>query len=532
MAAVTGGQALVDALRAHGVDTVFGIPGTHNLGIYAALAGSGITPILTRHEQGAGYAADGYARVTGRPGVVITTTGPAILNAAAAAAQSWSDSIPVLLISPGLPLRHPGRGNGYLHEVKNQQGALDSVVAYSHRVGSVAEIPVAVAYAFAAMTTGRPRPVHLEIPLDLLDETGDAPVVPPIEVGPAVAPDPAVRSAVALLEAATRPVLVVGGGARGAAGQVRRLAERLSAPVVSSVNGKGVLDEAHPLAVGAGLHHRAARALLAEADVVLALGTEFASSDIGPEPVRFGGPLIRVDVDAAAVVTNADPAVRLVGDAAAVGEQLLTGLGPGAPGDPARARHWQAELRRQAEQYDAPWRPVTAALNRVLDDTAIVAGDSTMACYLGALSTVAVHRPAGFLYPTGQGTLGYGLPAAIGAKLAEPGSKVVALMGDGGIMFTLPELATAARLGLAIPILVVDNGGYGEIRNEMADRGDPVHSVALGSIDFAAAGVALGCHGRFLPDAGGLAEALEEAFAADRPTVLHVLEQSRAVQRD
>src|SRR4029453_5851533 len=180
--------------------------------------------VSPRHEQGAGYAADGYARVTGRPGVCIMTSGPAILNAATALAQAYSDSVPVLAVSAGMPLRHPGRGNGELHETKDQRAALEAIVAYSHRVTSVAEIPVAVAQAFAAMTSGRPRPVHLEIPLDVLEERGKAQVVRPLHVPVSVPAAAALDAAATRLAEAARPAVLVGGGARGAAAELRALA--------------------------------------------------------------------------------------------------------------------------------------------------------------------------------------------------------------------------------------------------------------------------------------------------------------------
>ena len=526
MGQLTGGAALVAALEAHDVDTVFGIPGTHNLAVYAALAQSRIRSVLTRHEQGAGYAADGYARVSGRPGVCLTTTGPAILNAAAAAAQAWSDSVPVLFVSPGMPLTHPGRGNGYLHEVKDQQGALESLVAYSHRVTSVAEIPAAVAAAFAAMRTGRPRPVHLEIPLDLLDATGDAAPVAPIEPALAVTRAGAVTAAADRLRTAQRPTLVVGGGARCAARQVREVAERLDAPVVTSANGKGVLDEQHPLAVGAGLHQRSVRSLLEDSDVVLGIGTELAPSDLWEGLIPLHGKLIRIDVDPAAVTANADPAIRLVGDAAVVLDQLLAALGPGdGGGDGGRAATARSALTAEGAADGARWRAVVEALGAVVGDDVVIAGDSTMSCDYAVLSGLRVRRPAGLLYPTGGGTLGFGLPAAIGASLTPERPRVVALLGDGGAMFTLPELATAAALGLPLPVVVVDNAGYGEIRDEMAQRGDQVHSVGLGGVDFAAAARALGCRGQVITSASELAPAIAEALTADRPTVLQVAEQ-------
>src|SRR5689334_12335962 len=251
-AVTTGGRAVARALAAHGVEVVWGIPGTHNLEIYAGLSAAGIRHLSPRHEQGAGFATDGYSRVTGRPGVCVTTSGPAVLNAATALGQAYSDSIPVLLVAAGMPLRAPGLGNGELHETKDLIGALDGIVAYAHRVTSVAEIPVAVAQAFGRMTSGRPRPVVIEIPLDLLTEEGDVHAVP-APPPPVLTPEPAaVDAAAALLSHAARPAVLVGGGASGAPAELRLVAERLGAPVVCSINGKGTLPEDHPLSVGAG----------------------------------------------------------------------------------------------------------------------------------------------------------------------------------------------------------------------------------------------------------------------------------------
>ncbi len=528
MVSGTGGQALVAALETHHVDTVFGIPGTHNLAAFAALASSPINVVLTRHEQGAGYAADGYARVSGRPGICLTTTGPALLNAMASAAQAWSDSVPVLFISPGMPLRHPGRGNGFLHEVKDQQQAMQSVVAFSHRVTSVEEIPRAVALAFAQMQTGRPRPVHLEIPLDLFDERAERHVVAPITPALPSPEDHAVAAAAAMLDRATRPAVLAGGGARRAADLVRTLAERLQAPVLTTVNGKGVLDEGHPLSVGAGLHHEAARALLHEADVVVAIGTELAPADLWYGPIDADDKLIRIDIDPVSVVTNADPAVRLVSDATTALHALLPQVRQAGP--TSRAASARAALTTEAAVSGAPWSELTAALDSAVDHDTVVAGDSTMACYYGALTSMRVHRPAGFLYPSGGGTLGYGLPAAIGAALSPDRPKVMALLGDGGLMFTFSELATAAALQLPLPVIVVDNGGYGEIRNEMADRGDPIDAVRLGGVDYPAAALALGCRGIHVKSADQIPDLVDEAWSTDRPTLLHLRESGRADQ--
>jgi acetolactate synthase-1/2/3 large subunit len=524
MSTMTGGQALVAALVAHGVDTVFGIPGTHNLEIYRHLAVQGVRHVSPRHEQGAGYAADGYARSTGRPGVAVVTSGPAVLNAAAALGQAYSDSVPVLVVSPGLPVRHPGLGNGLLHETKDQSAALGAVAAASIRATSVAEIPVAVAQAFAIMTTGRPRPVHLEVPLDVLGESGEVVIPDPARGVAAAAPQAEVAAAVALLAESSRPVLLVGGGARGAADAVRRTAERLGAPVVTTTNGKGVLAEDHPLALGAGIHLPAVRDLVAEADAVLAVGTELAPSDLWYGPLPVEGRLVRIDVDPVGVLTNALPAHALVGDAAQTLEAILALLPErtGGEQDAERAATWRERKAENAAAEGAEWLPVVEALTKVLPRDAVVAADSAMVCYYGALANLPVHAPGSFLYPTGFGTLGYGLPAAVGAKVARPDVPVLALLGDGGVMFTVAELAMAADLRLPLPVVIVDNAGYGEIRNEMLEREDPVHAVTLASPDFAAIGRALGCHGVTLHDAADLADAVRDAFAADRATVIHL----------
>jgi acetolactate synthase-1/2/3 large subunit len=528
---MSGGQALVAVLAAHGVDTVFGIPGTHNLEIYRHLPAHGVRHVGTRHEQGAGYAADGYARVTGRVGVVVVTTGPALLNAAAAVGQAYSDSVPILVVSPGMPLRHPAAGNGLLHETRDQQAAMAAVAAASLRATSVAEIPVVVAQAFGIMTGGRPRPVHLEIPLDVLEERGDVRVPAPPLLEPAAPSPAAVRAAADRLAAARRPLILAGGGANRAAGELRAVAERLSAPVVTTTNGKGVLPEDHPLALGAGIHLPAVRELVEASDAVLAVGTELAASDLWYGPLPLEGRLVRIDVDPVGVLTNALPDVPVVADAARALAALLPLL-PERPsgGSAPEVARWRARKAEQARAEGEEWLPLVRAVAAALPRDAVVATDNAMVCYYGMLANLPAHEPASYLFPTGYGTLGYALPAAIGARVAQPTRPVVAVLGDGGLMFTVAELATAAELGISLAVVVVDNTGYGEIRNEMAERGDPVHAVTFPAPDFAALARAVGCRGVALDGAEGLTEALTEALAADLPTVLHVRHRRPAAQ--
>jgi thiamine pyrophosphate-dependent acetolactate synthase large subunit-like protein len=526
-AELTGAEALTASLSRHGVEMLWGIPGTHNLDIYAALAASGIRHLPARHEQGCAFAADGFARATGRPGVCLTTSGPAVLNAATALAQAWSDSVPLLLLAPGMPSGHPGRGNGHLHETRDLPGAMRGIVESSHRAGSVEEIPVAVAQAFATMGSGRPRPAYLEIPYDLLAERASVSLPGPL-------PAPRVWPAQALLEragarlsAAESALIIAGGGCAGCPEALRAVAERLGAPVVSTFNGKGVISSEHPLSLGCGLHLPAVRQLVEESDVVLAVGTELAPADLWYGPLPLDGRLLRIDIDPVQALTNAAPEVCLIGDAGATLEGLLgvwrlEGLPHPGVEKFERAARWRERIRAEAHQSSARWAWLLEPLGEALGESGVLAGDSSMACYYGAWVELPAHRPRSFLYPMGYGTLGYGLPAGIGAKLGRPDDPVAVLIGDGGLMYTVAELAAAAQLELPLVVVVADNGGYGEIRDEMRQRGQPPLAVDLPSPDFAGLARALGCHGREIKDGEELPAALRAGFAADRPTVLHV----------
>jgi 5-guanidino-2-oxopentanoate decarboxylase len=507
--AMTGGEAVVQALRAHGVELVFGIPGTHTLPIHRHLAAAGIRHVTPRHEQGGGYAADGYARISGRPGVVLATSGPGVINTATPAATAYADSVPMLVISPAMPTDVQGRDTGYLHEGKDQGAAMEAVTAWSRRAASPAEAAAAIDAAFAHFAAGRQRPVHVEIPIDVLMSTGE--VAPAEPAGP-VAGTPGVDHAAALLAEAERPALVLGGGARGAAAA----ALRIGVPVITTVNGKGIVDERSPLSLGASIRLRAAQEWLAERDVVIAVGTELGESDLwGPMP-ELRGKLVRIDVDPAQLHKNAPADVAVLGDARAVLEAL-----------PARAAQEdltavRETIRAEALADGAPWLELAGALDEALGPDGILAGDSTMAAYYGAVHFLQMGPARRFIYPTGYATLGYALPAAIGAKLAAPERPVIALAGDGGLLFTVAELVTAAELGISLPVVVPNNGGYGEIRAQMREEGiDPI-GVDLKVPDLPALGRAFGGSGIAVEEPAELAAALDEALERPGPTVIEV----------
>ncbi len=529
---VTGGEVVVAALAAHGVDLVFGIPGTHNLSVFDALRRYDIRTVATTHEQGAGYAADAYARTARRPGVAVVTSGPAVYNAATAVAQAYSDSVPVLLVSPGMPLGHPtgGPGLGYLHEAKDQTGAMARIAEECLRPTDHQSVADAVAAAFASFGTGRPRPIHLEVPLDLLDQVGNAHVAV-AEPGPRAGADPvAVAAAAELLVGARRPLVIAGGGAIDAADVVRRIAERLAAPVVTTINGKGVLPESHRLSLGARLHADVVRDAVDRADALLVVGSELGNSDLwfgSPAPT---GAVVRVDVDPRMADVNVACEVFLGGFAQESLAQLHAAIGGQVP-DVREAGPWVRELRAGAvaasAAFGAVWLPWMEAMAGVLADDAVVVTDNAMCVYYGAIPNLPVNRPASFHFPTGFGTLGFTVPAAVGAALAAPDRQVVGITGDGGLLFTVPELAVAAAERLPMAIVVFDNQGYGEIRNEMLDRSEQPVAVAAPPRDLVLLAQSLGAHALRVADPAELAAELTAAQNRPGPTVVVVPEPPR-----
>jgi 5-guanidino-2-oxopentanoate decarboxylase len=328
---------------------------------------------------------------------------------------------------------------------------------------------------------------------------------------PSVATPGADHAAERLAEA-RRPALVLGGGARGAADA----ALRLGIPVITTVNGKGIVDERHPLSLGASIRLRAAQEWLADRDVVVAVGTELGESDLWRPMPELRGRLVRVDVDPAQLHKNAPADVAVLGDARAVLERL-----PARDSDEDLAPV-RAAIREEALADGAPWLDLVRALDETLGPDGILAGDSTMASYYGAVHLLPMDTRRRFVYPTGYATLGYSLPAAIGAKLAAPERPVIALIGDGGLLFTVAELVTAAELGIPLPVVVPNNGGYGEIRAQMRDEGiDPV-GVDLRVPDLPALGRAFGGSGLRIDEPAALTPAIREALERPGPTIIEV----------
>ena len=509
------------------MDHVFGIPGTHTLALHESLAGSSIRHIAPRHEQGAGYAADGYARASGRPGVCIVTTGPGLTNLMTAAATAYHDSVPLLIITPGMPSFAEGRDAGFLHQVKSQSGAMENIVHWSRRVASAREAVDSIDDAFDHFANARPRPVHIEIPIDVLEAEAPEAGGDPVELRDRrpVADQAQLRLAAEILCEAREPWLLLGGGSRDASREARELAELLGAVVVTTVNAKGVVPESHPLSIGASLRLAPARDGLAAADAVVAVGSEISESDLWTSDFSLAGKLVRIDIDAEQLSKNASAAAALHGDAAGVMAVIIGDLKESSPAPrngAERASALRSELEEIIARDGSDYLELHRALRASLDEDAIVAGDSSMVTYYGTVHQFPVERPRCFLYPVGYATLGYSLPAAIGAKLALPERQVVAIDGDGGFLFTATEIATAVELGLPIPIILFDNRGYGEIRAEMLARGAEPVGVDLAPVDFAALSRALGGRGVTVDDADALSAAVAETLHADRPTLIAI----------
>jgi len=525
----TCGEFLVQQLQAWGVDTVFGIPGVHTVELYRGLPGSGIRHVTPRHEQGAGFMADGYARVSGKPGVCFIITGPGMTNILTAMGQAYADSIAMLVISSVNERHRLGLGNGYLHELPNQQALVAGVSAFSHTLMSVEELPAVLARAFAVFDSQRPRPVHIELPLDIITASAGHLPVRPRQVMPRPAPDPATISAAASrLRSARRPLLLLGGGCVAALDEVRELATRLDAPTALTINAKGLLPSGHPLLLGSNQSLLPVRQLAQDADVVLAIGTELGETDydvVFDGGFELGGELIRVDIDAQQLTRNHAPSLAILSDAAAAIRALLVELPTPVAAVPSLGAQRTAAVQRQLAADFSGWAHYRALFDCVLEalPAARFVGDSTQTVYSGNHLVELDSPRRWFNASTGYGTLGYGLPAAIGAKLAEPSRAVISLMGDGGLQFTLPELASAVEARVGIIVLVWNNQGYGEIKRYMQRRDITPLGVDIYTPDFIAIARGFGCAAERARDYSHL-QALLRAAPDDRPLLIEINE--------
>ncbi|KZE89858.1 thiamine pyrophosphate-binding protein [Microbacterium sp. TNHR37B] len=518
------GEGVTRLLADYGVDTVFGIPGVHTIEIYRGLRDAGIASHPARHEQGVGFMADAYARQTGRPGVALLVTGPGLLNALTPLAQAWHDSVPLLFLAADTDTALAGRRRGPLHDVRDQTAAAAGVSDHVWRVTDPVEFPAVLAAAWAAMTTGRPGPAVISLPIDVLEREIAAPFTRLPLPSATPEPDPAtLAEATRVLSSAIRPAILAGGGSRGA--EVARLAESLDAPVVTTGNAAGVLAPAHPLNVGVLLPFAGAQRLLAEADVVLAIGTEFSETDVlySGRPIQIDGTLVRVDVDPDALHVPFPADVAVLGDAATVVAALAESASRPADDGATRAADARANVAwtTQSEGH-APWIDAIVAATPA---DAVTVLDSTQLAYT-LHQMVVPSSPTARIATYGLGTLGAAVPMAVGAAIAEPERPVLAIAGDGGVLFSLPELATAVDLGRQFTLLIWDNRGYGEIRDSFDRAGAERIDTEVTAHDHAAIARGFGAHAVTVDTPDELATALRDAFDSAGATVIVAREPS------
>lgn len=527
----TCGEYLVRQLEAYGIDTIFGIPGVHTIELYRGLEQTSMEHITPRHEQGAGFMADGYARVKGKPAACFIITGPGMTNILTAMGQAYADSIPMLVISSVNEVATLGMRQGRLHELYSQRDVVAGVCEFSHTVLCPSELPEILAKAFAVFDSERPRPVHIEIPTDVITQLVSMPIYSPARVYKPRVCEQGVIDAYQLLQSAKNPYLLLGGGVINAdTQQLVKIAEAFDMPVLYTVNAKGAFPPDHPLAIGSYQTTEIVREAILEADVVLAIGTELGETDYD---VAFNGEfklkadIIRVDIDPGQVHSNFLSTVGIISDAksfiSSLANYLIDQNTPPRYHDESHGYQLVRQIKAQLlGSFPPEWAvqyKVLEIIQKALPDTVFV-GDSTQIVYSGNFLFETYQTRKWFNSATGYGTLGYGLPAAMGAKVANKTQPVVSLMGDGGIQFSLTELATAVEAELGIVIILWNNFGYQEIKRGMVKAGISPIGVDIYTPDFMEIAKGYGCHAVTLPDLEALEGELLSANQRNIPTVI------------
>jgi acetolactate synthase I/II/III large subunit len=518
----TGGEALVDSLIAHGVDTVFGLPGAQTYGLFDALhrAQPGVRTVGARHEQGCSYMAFGFARSTGRPAVCTVVPGPGILNAGAGLLTAWGCNQPVLCLTGQVPRSFLDQGRGHLHEMADQLGTAAGFTKWVARVEHPSQAPGLVSEAFKQMRQGRPGPALLETPWDVFTQRAAVSPVAPFTGPLAPPPDTDVCDAAARLLADSRfPMIFVGGGAQGASEAILELAELLDAPVVGFRSGRGIVSDRHDL----GLNIAAAWRLWPKTDVVLGIGTRLEVPGWRWPWKPPGQKSIRLDVDPAEM-RRAPPDLALLADAEAGTRALLASLRKvsvqrGARREAIRAARSAAEVDIQSVQ---PQVQYLRAIREVLPEQGIVTDEISQMGFT-AWYAYPVYRPRTFISSGYQGTLGSGFPTALGVKVAHPDKPVVAICGDGGFMFAVQELATAVQYGIGVVTLVFNNNAYGNVRRDQRERfAGRVLGADLQNPDFLKLAEAFGVRADRVASPEALRAGLARALDSGEPWLIEV----------
>jgi acetolactate synthase-1/2/3 large subunit len=518
----SGGEAIVSGLVAHGVDTVFGLPGAQIYGLFDAFQQARLKVIGARHEQACGYMAYGYARSTGKPGVFSVVPGPGVLNAGAALLTAFGSNEPVLCLTGQVPTAFLGKGRGHLHEMPDQLATLRSFVKWAERIEHPAAAPSIVARAFQEMLSGRRGPVSLEMPWDVFTqkvEVGPAEVLDPF---PAPRPEPdRIKSAAALIAASKTPMIFVGSGAIDAADEILELAERIDAPVVAFRSGRGIVSNAHEL----GLTFAAAYLMWPKTDLMIGIGTRLELPTMTRWPYRPDGlKSIRIDIDPQEM-RRYQPDAAVVADAKAGTCELLaavrkTGYAK-TSGRRAAIREASATALKEIQKIQ-PQMAYLNILREVLPANAIVTDELSQVGFASWYGFPIYERRT-FISSGYQGALGSGFPTALGAKVAHPARPVVAITGDGGFMFGVQELATAVQYKIGVVILVFNNNSYGNVRRDQRERFEGrIVAADLVNPDFVKLAESFGVGATRVTSPDNFRPALEKALADGGPYLIEI----------
>ncbi len=517
---MSGGEAIVDALIRNGVDTAFGIPGVQLDPLFDALydAQNSLRVIHTRHEQGAGYMALGYAAATGKVGASIVVPGPGLLNASSAIATAYALNLPMLTVAGQIPYRLIGKGTGQLHELPDQLAIARGLTKWATRMDAPADVPAAMAEAFRQLNEGRKRPVEVEMALDILKERGEVCPLDPPDAYAVLEPDPdEIEAAAKLLGVAEKPLIFAGGGAIDAGPELKLLSDMLQAPVVMSRGAFGAVNSRDAFALTPPHGHE----LWGEADVVLAVGTRLVPM-IPAWGLDERLQIIRLDVDPEEMTRSSTPTASIRADAVLGLRALLDTV-------PAHNRKradrtdemidLKAAVQREIEKLD-PQVPILNAIRRALPEDGIFVEELTQPGYVARFA-FPVDRPRTYIHAGYQGTLGYASPTAMGAKVGMPDKKVVAISGDGGFMFNVQELASAAQHGIDVVLVVFNDGAYGNVKRiqQQMFHGKNI-AVELKNPDLMKLADAFGIQGLRVRSPEELERAIQEGFATAGPTLI------------
>ncbi len=534
MKKIYGAQAIVKCLEREGIEVVFGIPGLYNMPIFDALyRHPSIQVITVRHEQGAAFMADGYARATGKPAAIIPLPGPGLTNAMTGIGEAFYDSVPMLVLVTQVNRDFINIDAGLLHEMTNQFEMLAPLTKYGERIQTGDEISAVFHRAMQALYTGRPRPVQIEIPRDIqvemVDWSDEMDKVAPAALERLTPIVDQIERAAESLAQAERPLIYAGGGviSSEASPELIHLAERLGAPVLTTGMGVGSIPSDHPLTCGvAWIASADIRPLVKACDAFLAVGTRFNQGMTHDWSLPLPSTTIRIDIDSAEIERNLPMEQKIVGDAkaslAAI-HQKLDELSLNQPREiHPNLQTAQAEYRKALFAKVGSTTPWMETLRETLPKDTILSGDMSL-FWADMLGIFPIYKPRTMLFPWGFGTLGFAVPEAIGAKFAQPDQPVVAICGDGAFLFTGTELATAVQYGLNIPIIIPNNEAYGMIKVQQRDQFDEQYmSVDLKNPDFVALAQAFGAYGEKVTNPEEFGVALSKALQADKPTIIEI----------